>query len=217
MKPERTVLDYFAAIVTPLGHVTVVELGGCDGASTVEMLDVIGSKPYDYVVLEAAPYNWDTLFCKVGARTRVIKSAISAHSGSVELFLSGGPGYYGSSSIRKPALHLENYPACRFDESVTVPCITLDDLLAQEGIQGVDFIWADIQGAEGDAILGGARGFANTRYFYAEVSDGELYEGQILQDQMVGRLRSTSGCDWSVEHDFGGNVLYVNNTLVGKP
>jgi len=49
----------------------------------------------------------------------------------------------------------------------------------EEGIDFIDFIWADVQGAEVDLIRGAETTLARTRFFYTEHSNQELYEGQI--------------------------------------
>jgi hypothetical protein len=55
----------------------------------------------------------------------------------------------------------------------------LDTWWQKAGVGPIDFIWADVQGAEIDLIQGGQQALAQTRYFYTEYSNAELYEGQI--------------------------------------
>ena len=47
------------------------------------------------------------------------------------------------------------------------------------GIDRIDLICADVQGAEGDLIDGGRQALARTRFFYTEFSDREWYERQV--------------------------------------
>jgi hypothetical protein len=64
----------------------------------------------------------------------------------------------------------------------------LDTWAAQNGIARVDFIWADVQGAEGDLISGGKDTLARTRFFYTEYSNDEWYEGQPTLAQIMDML-----------------------------
>jgi hypothetical protein len=55
---------------------------------------------------------------------------------------------------------------------------TLDTAVAELGIECIDFLWADVQGAEADLIRGAATALSRTRYIHTEYSNVELYEGQ---------------------------------------
>ena len=66
--------------------------------------------------------------------------------------------------------------------------VALDTIRRQHKLDIVDFIWADIQGAEEEMIRGGSETLARTRDLYTEYSDDELYEGQITLDQILAML-----------------------------
>ena len=90
-----------------------------------------------------------------------------------------------SGSIRKPTGHLKKYDWVSFDNAITVPTRSLDSWAEERGIDRVDFIWADVQGAECDLIRGGTRTLAKTRYFYTEYDNETLFEGQWMLDDIV--------------------------------
>jgi hypothetical protein len=93
-----------------------------------------------------------------------------------------------------------------FDEIETVDFTTLDDAVETLGLSKIDFIWADVQGAEEDIISGGAQSLAKTRYLYSEYSSLEFYEGALtLHD-----LRSLLGVDWQMIKDYGSEALFRN-------
>ncbi|MCY4315169.1 MAG: FkbM family methyltransferase, partial [Roseovarius sp.] len=46
------------------------------------------------------------------------------------------------------------------------------------GISKIDFLWADVQGAEGDLIEGARETLRKNEYFYTEYSNKELYDGE---------------------------------------
>jgi hypothetical protein len=75
-----------------------------------------------------------------------------------------------------------------FGESVPVQTITLDSLCEQHDIGIIDFVWADIQGAEGEMIRGGRAALARTRYLFTEYSDDEMYRGQPSLNEILAML-----------------------------
>ena len=88
--------------------------------------------------------------------------------------------------------------------------ITFDDYLIRENLSDkiIDFIWADIQGAEVDLILGGEQAFKNVRYFYTEYSDSELYEGEITLEKILELMPN-----FEIVEDYKGDVLLKNKML----
>ena len=123
--------------------------------------------------------------CAVGAST----GTIAFHQSSGAEHLPGYPqGWDQSGSIRKPLDHLRVWPWVRFEKQIQVPLVTLDGWMAQWRLPRVDFIWADVQGAEGDLLAGGAETVNRARYFYTEFSDTEWYEGQVTLADLVQRL-----------------------------
>lgn len=117
-------------------------------------------------------------------------------------------GWDLSGSLRKPTGHLEALPWCTFDDVITVRTQTLDTWCGNEGVSAIDFIWADMQGAEVDLIRGGRESLARTRFLYMEYSDHELYEGQPSLRTLLSLLP-----DFKVLHRFSGDVLLANTSL----
>ena len=83
--------------------------------------------------------------------------------------------------------------------------MTLDSWVQKEGIGMIDFIWADVQGAEADIIAGGKEALRNTRYLYTEYSNTELYEGQVNLNQLLKLLP-----DFRVVRRYEYDVLLKN-------
>lgn len=113
-----------------------------------------------------------------------------------------------SSSLKKPTGHLQVHQWITFPQTADVQCMRLDDVPAlKEGI--IDFIWADVQGAE-DLVFSGAEDvLSRTRYVYTEYAT-DLYEGQLNREQII----TLFGPSWNVVHDFGGDILLYQH--VGK-
>lgn len=146
-------------------------------------------------------------------RARLIEKAVGNINGPVEFNQSDGrptPEWNGitwhySGSLRKPKNHLRRYPWCRFDRKITVQSTTLDALTFDRTI---DFIWADVQGAEADLITGGFETLGKTRFFYTEYSNEELYEGQPTLKSIIRWLPN-----FEVVEVFSDDVLLKNRLL----
>jgi FkbM family methyltransferase len=148
----------------------------------------------------------------------IYPQAIGATDGAVTFYKSYGQrwenskvvdNYYGSSSIRKPKLVIDSFPGMEFKEDIA-QIKTLDTHIQQQKLEGypIDFIWADIQGAEIDLIKGGVRTFRNVRYFYTEYENSESYEGQI---NLTGILEMLPY--FEIVEDYNGDVLLKNKTM----
>ena len=119
------------------------------------------------------------------------------------------PGNWDKSgSIRKPKKHLEVVPWCIFDQTIRVPTQRLDTWWQKAGVGQIDFIWADVQGAEIDLIQGGQQALAQTRYFYTEYANAELYEGQIPLRDILKLLPN-----FRLMRRFSNDVLLKNKRL----
>ncbi len=114
-----------------------------------------------------------------------------------------------SSSLLKPAAHLEHYPWCTFERKTQVQVVALDRLM----LGAVEFIWMDVQGAEHLVLSGAVETLKRTHYLYTEYSDILMYEGQMNLDGLKGMLP-----DFEVAGLFGQgpcpNVLFENRRWI---
>ena len=109
-----------------------------------------------------------------------------------------------SSSLKRPTGHLEMHRWITFPGTAMVECRRLDDI----DIGTIDFMWVDVQGAEDIVFAGAANTLARTRYVYTEYANN-LYEGQLNREQLL----AVFGPNWSVVHDFGGDLLLKNMAI----
>ncbi|MDW3094154.1 MAG: FkbM family methyltransferase [Gammaproteobacteria bacterium] len=153
------------------------------------------------------------------SRVFLNKVAISDKNGVIEFYASDGmpaesyqqnypKGWDASGSIRKPTGHLIQHPWCKFDNVINVKTVTLDTWASTNNIRYIDFIWADVQGAEIDVIKGGIETLKKTKYLYTEYSDDELYHGQATLEQMLEIIPF-----FIIERKYINDVL-LRNTLV---
>jgi len=217
------ILERFKEIILTKENPFVIEFGACDGYHTDIMLDILNkAKPnYIYHLFEPVKYLIEPIIDKLKSNSRVkaFNEAVGSETGTFTFYQSSGggvredgsliDGYYGSSSIRKPKMVLQYYKEMKFKDTIC-NSITFDDYLLRENFTDkiIDFIWADIQGAEVDLILGGKEAFKNVRYFYTEYSDSELYEGEITLENILELMPN-----FEIVEDYKGDVLLKNKML----
>jgi len=220
------ILDRFKEIISVQDHPFVIEFGACDGYHTNIMLNILNSvRPVcRYHIFEPVPELINQIDNRIGVfkatnpNIKIFTEAVGSKTGTFTFYQSGGgrtengvivENYYGSSSIRKPKLVTEAWKEMTFTETIC-NSITFDDYIKREGLEGqvIDFIWADIQGAEVDLILGGKEAFKNVRYFYTEYCDSELYEGEITLKKILELMPN-----FEVIEDYKGDVLLKNKNL----
>ncbi|HLD55099.1 MAG TPA: FkbM family methyltransferase [Candidatus Nanoarchaeia archaeon] len=113
-------------------------------------------------------------------RCKLFEVAVGDHDGFATFYISAGwgmkGGWDGASSIKKPKEVLKL--GLTFEKKMEVKTLKLDTWVKENNIEKIDFIWADVQGAERDLIVGGIKTLNDkTKYLYTEFSDEELYEG----------------------------------------
>lgn len=201
---------------------TVLEVGANDGGDTLRLHAAFPRARL--CAFEPDPRPLAQLRSAVaGTPVEVYPVAVGAHDGSAVFHQSGGhhpdadpgqrrpdddgSGWHMSGSLRAPTGHLTTFPWVTFERDISVDVVRLDTWADAHGVRRVDFIWADVQGAEIDLIDGGPRTLARTRFLYTEYWDTPLYDGQIGLDGILARLPG-----FVVETRFTHDVL-LRNTM----
>jgi FkbM family methyltransferase len=107
---------------------------------------------------------------------------------TAKLFVSSGDST-ASSSIFAPKEHLIEHPTVKFERQIAVPTITLELWGQQYGIQRVDFLWLDMQGAELRALKGLGKLIETVRALHVEVSTKESYANAPLYPELLDWMR----------------------------
>ncbi len=188
----------------------IIEAGCHDGYLTPQFYSFSKKPPAHYFAFECDPRNIEKIEknTRFPAGAELIRKAIGSVDGPIQFHQSSGTSakgheHHGASSIRAPK-EVSIFTEIHFLEPVTVECITLDTFCREADIDQVDLIMADIQGAEKDLILGGAKMIPKTKFLYLEKCERELYEGMWLRDELVKNLpgffvRAEWGCDILLE------------------
>lgn len=195
---------------TPL----LLEIGANSGQTTAEFVQCMPAARI--ICFEPDPRAIQKFKSHIHSpQVRLEELAIGADNGTVLFHQSSGAehidpqGWDHSGSIRKPKTHLKVWPWVKFERQIPVPMVRLDDWATQNQLEAVDFIWADVQGAESDLVLGAQTVLSHTRFFYTEFSDDEWYEGQI-------NFTTLSAClpGFSLLHKFTNDALFVSNNEI---
>jgi FkbM family methyltransferase len=187
------------------GSKTFLELGAHTGSDTTWMAAIPGVTLHAF---EPDPRNHPPALANVTPH----RAAIAGRDGSAPFILSKhgwGMEWTYSSSIKPPKNHLQHYPVT-FGESIEVQAVTLDSVCREWGLGAIDFIWADIQGAEAEMIRGGRKTLERTRYLYTAYSDEEMYENQATLPEILEKLAG-----FRVAELWPEDVLLENRLLAG--
>ncbi len=210
----NTVYDFLASYLPPMLVPTILELGVSDAEDTTKILSLCNSPKY--YAFEPDPRNIAIIKnLPIYNKIHLVEKAVSNRNGKTTFYQStsvvNGKEWKHSSSIKKPLEHLKRYPWCKFGRTIEVDTITLDTFCDANNISNVDFMWCDIQGAEGDMIAGAVSTLAKTKYLYTEYGIAELYEGEPTLPQLLALLP-----EWQLIQDFGAplyNILLKNKKL----
>jgi FkbM family methyltransferase len=190
----------------------IFEIGCADGGDTLEFINTFND--LEIYCFEPEPKNIKLVKERINyPKHHLFEGVISDVNGELTFNRSrtDNPDDLSySGSIRKPKEHLNEWSFIKFDEEIIVKSITLDKFCEDKNIQLIDFIWADVQGAEENLILGGLNTLnTKVRYLYTEYSNKEYYEGQLKLENLLNLM----GDNWELIKDFGSDVLLKNKSL----
>jgi len=201
---------------------TILEIGCNDGTDTRKFLNLF---PYARIfAFEPDPRAAARFRAQISdPRAKLFDLAISDKDGALNFHPSGGlpegaldptwPKEWDlSGSLKRPKEHLRIHPWCKFGDPIIVESARLDTWAEAHGIKAVDFIWTDVQGAEGDVIAGARKTLEATRYFYTEYNNEELYEGQLSLEDITSQLP-----EFEVVTVFANDVLMRNKRFTRNP
>jgi len=200
-----------AHILADAQYPCIVELGAHCGEDETWLRDACSSDPL-YVMVEPDPRNVQYLIeLPRSENRRILIGAVSDQNEMRPFHFSENSldHNHASGSLRYPSAHLECFPHVTFPCTGMVRCYTLDAIFERERLTKIDLLWVDIQGAEREMILGGAKALSHTRYLFMEAEPAvELYEGAALRAELLALLPG-----WSLLGEFEANVLLQNENF----
>ncbi len=151
-----------------------------------------------------------------------VQAAVSDTDGEATFYLSDGhppgvpkaaavTGWSQSSSLKQPDQVTKLLPWLKFERTSKVKTVRLDTYCTQHEVGVVDFLWADVQGAEDLLIAGAQQTLAKTRYFFTEFGKDNYYKSEIGAREVLSRLPNPS--TWQVMAHWDRDLL-ARNTAV---
>ena len=190
----------------------IIEIGAYRGDDTAILLEINNST---IISVEPDPRNIPHLkgLQNRFSNLRIIERAVSdKDDDNVTFYMSqlreDADQANFSSSILKPKLHLDQNPRIIFNQRCDVKTITLDTIHKDNNYPVIDFIWADVQGAEHLMIKGGLNALKSTKYLYTEYSNEEIYENEVNLEAIINMLPFMT-----IVKDYGTNILFKNTLL----
>jgi FkbM family methyltransferase len=187
---------------------TVFEVGAYDGRDALRYAEMF---PEAHVfAFEPVPESFALVASKAAACPRItgFNVAVADEPGHAEFHLSN---WIDASSLLRPKATGSTFDAYQASSrSITVPVDTLDAVCAREGIDRVNLLKMDAQGAELRILHGATALFARggVDMVYAEVHFIESYEGAARFDQVMA---------WLLERGLRFHSLYgVNHNHRGQ-
>ena len=193
----------------------VIDAGAHRGAFTDAFLRL--HRPERVVLVEAIPELALKLREKYSgdARISVLAAALSDRNGEARFEINRSEA---SSSL----LPIDPRNSKWFGRdltvatSISVPTMTLPELMTRENLENVDLLKLDLQGAERLVLTGGADALDRVRVIYTEVFFARLYAGAWLFWEMNEFLsgRGFKLCGLSnIVHAADGDLVQANATF----
>lgn len=229
-------IDRIYEMVGSRDQVTIFEVGCADGTDTKQFLRKFGPnmKLYSF---DPDPTNVKAMSAEGGKDVKGVANtelrndsrhtftsvAIAQQDGKTTFTRSrntrgpdGGAdfGRY-SGSIYEPKTIIDGgprgnrWPFIVYDEKIEVETRSLDSFCEEHGIDHIDFMWMDVQGAENAVFAGAKNMIGKIDYIYTEYHEEEMYVGATNLQTIMNML---PGYDlvqnWTYTDVMGGDVLF---------
>jgi FkbM family methyltransferase len=196
----------------------VIDAGANRGAFTDAFLRL--HQPERIVLVEAIPELAMRLHERYAGdpRVSVVSAALSDRNGEAQFEINRSEA---SSSLlpidpRNSAWFGRDLGVAR---SITVPTMTLPELMKRENLESVDLLKLDLQGAERLVMSGGAEVLDRVRVIYTEIFFEPLYAGAWLfwetNEFLSGRGFKLCGLS-NIVHAADGDLVQANATFRRK-
>jgi len=165
-----------------------LEAGAADGGDTAVTARLYPrSKIYAF---EPVALNYKELEARL-KKSKNIKHyqlGLSDKTQQVEIFVSqaadGSNTLALSSSILKPKEHLTIHKHVAFNKTEIIKTVNLDEWAQTNGVDKIDVMWLDMQGAEHMVLKAAPRILSTVRIIFTEVSYKQMYEGAMLYPEL---------------------------------
>ena len=166
----------------------ILDIGSRDCEQSVEFYNEFPNATI--IAFECNPNTLPLCRAKTNDRIKLVEGAVTDYDGTITFYpinqqltkTTWKDGNPGASSIFKSngKYTVENY----VQDEIQTNCHRLDTVLQNMGIEKVDIIWMDLQGAELLALKGLGKYLENVDFIHTEVSYKPIYENQVMSNEL---------------------------------
>jgi FkbM family methyltransferase len=226
IQSELPISNELRTLFDPAEPLVIFDIGACEGEDSIRYARAFANACL--YAFEPLPDNMRRLRKQLSdygmTRVEAFELALSDTDGTAVFHVSSGapqgmqdaPDWdYGnkSSSLLPPADVLQHYPWLKFQEEIEVRTATLAKFCSMRGIDRIDLIHMDVQGAELRVLEGAGDLLRAVRAVWLEIETVPLYEGQPLADEVQRFMESQGfikGKDTLADNPgISGDHLYI--------
>lgn len=193
----------------------MIDGGASNGSFTDAFL--LLHRPQRIVLVEAIPARAEELRSRYAgqAGVSIVSGALSDREGTAQFEINR---HMNSSSLLPIDPRNDEWFGrdLRVAQTVSVPTITLPALMEEQGLQTVDLLKLDLQGAERFVLTGGEAVLERVRVIYTEVFFEQLYASAWLfwemNEFLTGRGFKLCGLS-NIVHARDGDLVQANATF----
>jgi FkbM family methyltransferase len=138
------------------------------------------------IFFEPVPVTFEKLKNKLEGKATLVNTALGNTNGKITMNIeTANQGQ--SSSILKPALHLNQYPHIKFEDTIEVDITTLDTYMSNldsSEVSNYNMINIDVQGYELEVFKGAEKTLETIDYIITEVNRDVVYHQCAFVDDL---------------------------------
>lgn len=176
--------------IRALNPQVIVECGTCNGEDTLDLLKTY--RPNQIFTFEANPENHPWCREKLAGEPQItlVEQAVSDKTGTVTFY----PGdikhcRFPNGGISSMYPFRPGHPEFQLQAPITVPSTRLDDFLRLQGIEQVELVCLDVQGAELLALRGLGNYLHTVKAIISEVWFNPYYDGAPVYGDLINFLK----------------------------
>lgn len=197
----------------------IFDIGSCHALESVEFAKRFNNARV--FTFEANPVSYEVCLENVKdySSITVINEAVNDYDGLCKFYpidkdktiTTWEDGNQGASSLyvaNGNYDHIEKY----VQYEIEIPCTRLDTFCKKNGVDKIDIIWMDLQGAELKALQSLGFLLETVQIIHTELEVNPIYEGQcVFNDVYEFLLDNGFDFDWGDPNvNFGSNFIFTN-------